>query len=150
MKSWLAVKPWLAAGVVGSAIATSTLNQVINPFTASAWARGTYVILAAALASVAARALLKRSSEMALAIESETDARALLTRLIESALAVVRAERGFVLVQSTDGEATTDEALAALAAKEHATMVGVVSWSDRQRSATIRFVRVPDGRSRLR
>ncbi len=49
------------------------------------------------------RALLKRSSEMALAIESETDARALLTRLIESALAVVRAERGFVLVQSTDG-----------------------------------------------
>ncbi|TMA48311.1 MAG: hypothetical protein E6J81_06085 [Deltaproteobacteria bacterium] len=71
MKSWLAVKPWLAAGVVGSAIATSTLNQVINPFTASAWARGTYVILAAALASVAARPLLKRSPITALPLRSQ-------------------------------------------------------------------------------
>ncbi len=67
------------------------------------------------------------------------------TRAIEQALRKALDREATIIVRAAEKE-TSDDALAAIGAAEHATMLGVVSWSDRQRGVTIRFVRLPDGR----
>jgi hypothetical protein len=70
------------------------------------------------------------------------------TRAIEQALRAALGREAAIVVRPASEAAAppTDEALTATAASEHAGILGVVSWSDRQRRVVIRFVKPPDGR----
>lgn len=67
------------------------------------------------------------------------------TRTMEHAL---RAALGpdAVIVMRTSPAGATDEALVSAAAADRTTLIGVVSWSDHQRRATLHFVTLPEGR----
>jgi hypothetical protein len=67
------------------------------------------------------------------------------TPAIEQALHSALMRDATIVVRPASRE-TDDDALAAMAATEHATLLGVVVWSDRHRRASIRFVRVPGSR----
>lgn len=66
------------------------------------------------------------------------------SRAMEHALSASLGEGAVVRVQNATNE--SDDALVALGKREDATLVGIVTWSDGQRRATIRFVRPSDGR----
>ena len=66
------------------------------------------------------------------------------TQAIEQALHTALARDATILVRATD-KAASDEALAAMGGAEHASLLGVVSWSDRQGRVVIRFLSLPSG-----
>jgi hypothetical protein len=70
------------------------------------------------------------------------------TRAIEQALRAALGREAAIVVRpaSEPSAPATDEALTAAAASERAGILGVVSWSDKQRRVVIRFVKPPDGR----
>ena len=67
------------------------------------------------------------------------------TRAIEQALRTALVRDATIVVRTAERD-TSDESVASMGRTEHATLLGVVSWSDRQRRVTIRFVKLPDGR----
>lgn len=67
------------------------------------------------------------------------------TRPMEDALHAALAKDATIIVESLP-ESTTDDNLKMAAMAENAPLLGVVSWNDRQRRASIRFVKPEDGR----
>jgi len=67
------------------------------------------------------------------------------TRAIEQSLRAALAREATVVVRPGDASAS-DAELAAQGAAGHATLLGVVSWSEKQRRVVIRFVTLPGGR----
>jgi hypothetical protein len=68
------------------------------------------------------------------------------TRAIEQSLHSALGNDAVVTVRTTPPADVSDAALAATAASEHATLIGVVSWADRQRRVTIHFLAPPADR----
>jgi hypothetical protein len=70
------------------------------------------------------------------------------TRAIELALRAALGRDAAIVVRPANEptEPATDEALVAAAASEHAGILGVVSWGEKQRRVVIRFLKPPDGR----
>ena len=68
------------------------------------------------------------------------------TRAIEQSLHSALGSDAVVTVRTTPPADVSDAALAASAANEHATLVGVVSWADRQRRVTIHSLAPPADR----
>ena len=67
------------------------------------------------------------------------------TRAIEQSLRAALVRDATVVVRPSDGSAT-DAELAAMGSAARATLLGVVSWSEKQRRVVIRFVTLPSGR----
>ncbi len=72
-----------------------------------------------------------------------TDAADAGTRPIEDALHAALAKDATIIVRSATE--TTDDAMKSAATAEDASLLGVVSWGDKQRRASIRFVKPADG-----
>ena len=68
------------------------------------------------------------------------------TRAIEQSLHSALGKDALVTVRTSPPADVSDAALAASATSEHATLVGVVSWADRQRRVTIHFLAPPADR----
>lgn len=68
------------------------------------------------------------------------------TRAIEQSLHSALGSEALVTVRTTPPADASDAALAASASSEHTTLVGVVSWADRQRRVTIHFLAPPGDR----
>lgn len=66
------------------------------------------------------------------------------TRAIEQSLRTALVRDATVVVRPSDAGAS-DAELAAMATAAHATLLGVVSWSEKQRRVVIRFVTLPAG-----
>ncbi len=67
------------------------------------------------------------------------------TRAIEQSLRAALIRDATVVVRASEPSAS-DAELAAMGAAAHATLLGVVSWSEKQRRVVIRFVALPAGR----
>ena len=68
------------------------------------------------------------------------------TRAIEQSLHSALGSDAMVTVRTTPPADVSDAALSASATSEHATLVGVVSWAERQRRVTIHFLTPPADR----
>jgi hypothetical protein len=68
------------------------------------------------------------------------------TRAIEQSLHTALGSDAVITLKTTPPADASDAALAAAAATDHTTLVGVVAWADRQRRVTIHFVAPPSDR----